>query len=183
MWQDESARRGEVTKSSRLLPLCIFQTSESSFRLWNVSPLLNFRPRSLLIASCCIWRQRQGYYPAIQHQYYETMNFATARTMCISDVVWQPRKWKIFDYFNSSLPLKDFCAAEFSSMAFAEPSEWWEMYRLDFALKHEDKTASLPVEWMHEDEWLMKNAGTNHSPPLASGMWFKRLEVQTHSIN
>jgi len=55
-------------------------------------------------------------------------------------------------------------------------------------LKSCQKSGYIPVEWMKTwnffffKKGLGTNAETNHPPPMAAGMWFQRLEVQTHSI-
>lgn len=57
---------------------------------------------SLLISSCCIWQQIEGYFCLIQNQYCERINFATARKADSEDLLQS-----IDDSLNSLLPLLD----------------------------------------------------------------------------
>lgn len=53
--------------------------------------------------------------------------------------------------------------------------------KLPLRLRQREKNGSIPVEWMKT--WIMESSQEtlNHQSPMATGMWFTRLKVQTHN--
>lgn len=155
---------------------------------------------SLLIASCCFWQQSWGYFSGIQNQYYEKNNFATARTMCVSDVEWQPKSrdllQAITDSRNSLLPLWQVYAKVPSSnvdylllhMSSSQCPVVLSEYQAQVKCKvKQGQLGSVEIFYFVSDNevntsWTDENPGQNHPPSLAAGMWFKRLEALTHSM-